>query len=120
VYPLCKGGSANFRFTLNATEAVVEPQLRLDPLSAHRYYFDMVRALQERTARAHWEHYLWLAACYEALGEQSMACDPGEQALALRPRLSIAAYVESEWRPKANQCQGRNGGPLAHIPGSLS
>ena len=53
----------------------IERAMRLDPFSAHRYYLDMVRALfiaerpydaivvLERTARAHWEHYLWLAAC---------------------------------------------------------
>jgi TolB-like protein len=84
----------------------IERAMRLDPFSAHRYYLDLVRALfmaertteavaiLERTARAHWEHYLWLAACYAAVSEDSAAQQTGRKATALRPNLSVTTYVE--------------------------
>jgi adenylate cyclase len=84
----------------------IERAMRLDPFSAHRYYLDLVRALfmverltdaiavLERTARTHWEHYLWLAACYAAADKQTAAHEAGQQAITLRPNLSIAAYTD--------------------------
>jgi adenylate cyclase len=80
----------------------IERAMRLDPFSAHRYYLDMVRALfmaerpaeaivvLEKTARAHWEHYLWLAACCAAADREMAAQQAAREALALRPNLSIA------------------------------
>jgi len=90
----------------------IERAMRLDPFSAHRYYLDMVRALfmagrpteamviLEKTARAHWEHYLWLAACCAAADKKMAAQQAAREALALRPNLSIAMYVDggAAWR----------------------
>ena len=90
----------------------IERAIRLDPFSAHRYYLDMVRALfmagrpaeaiavLERNARKHWEHDLWLAACHAAAGNQSTACEAGQQVMAQRPGFSIGAYVDGrfKWR----------------------
>jgi TolB-like protein len=93
----------------------IEKALRLDPLSAHRYYLDLVRALfaarrtgeamavLERTPREHWEHYLWVAACHAAQDEAVLAKQAARRALALRPHLSIAAYVEYRFRWKRPQ-----------------
>ena len=75
----------------------IEQAMRIDPFSAHRCYLDMARALfmaerpaeaiavLERTARAHWEHYLWLAASRAAASEESEAQQAGREATALRP-----------------------------------
>jgi adenylate cyclase len=90
----------------------IERAMRLDPFSAHRYYLDLARALfmaerpteaivvLEKTARAHWEHYLWLAACCAAADEEMAAQQAAREALALRPNLSIATYVDggAVWR----------------------
>jgi adenylate cyclase len=91
----------------------IERAMRLDPFSAHRYYLDMVRALfmaerpteavivLEKNARAHWEHYLWLAACCAAAEEEMAAKHAAQEALAVRPNLSIATYVDggsAVWR----------------------
>ena len=97
----------------------IERAMRLDPFSAHRYYLDMVRALfmakrpaeaiavLERTARIHWEHYLWLAACQTANGQQAAAHEAGQQALVLRSNLSIAAYVDGrfKWKKAADRAR---------------
>ena len=97
----------------------IERAMRLDPFSAHRYYLDMVRALfmakrpaeaivvLERTARSHWEHYLWLAACHAAADDQSAAHQAGQQAVALRPNLSIAAYVDGRFKWKQAEDKAR-------------
>jgi tetratricopeptide (TPR) repeat protein len=104
----------NLTFLGNPQAAIpwIERAMRLDPFSAHRYYLDMVRALfmakrpaeaivvLERTARSHWEHYLWLAACHAATDDQSSARQAGQQAVALRPNLSIAAYVDGRFKWK--------------------
>jgi adenylate cyclase len=97
----------------------IERAMRLDPFSAHRYYLDMVRALfmakrpaeailvLERTAHTHWEHYLWLAACHAATDEQTAAHQAGQQAMALRPNLSIAAYVDGRFKWKQAEDRAR-------------
>jgi adenylate cyclase len=97
----------------------IERAMRLDPFSAHRYYLDMVRALfmakrpaeaivvLERTARSHWEHYLWLAACHAATDEQISAHQAGQHAVALRPNLSIAAYVDGRFKWKQAEHRAR-------------
>jgi adenylate cyclase len=96
----------------------IERAMRLDPFSAHLYYLDMVRALfmakrpgeaifvLERTARTHWEHYLWLAACHSARDEQTVAHQAGQQAMAL-PHLSIAAYVDGKFKLKKAEDKAR-------------
>jgi adenylate cyclase len=90
----------------------IERAMRLDPFSAHLYYLHMARALfmakrpseaiavLERTARTHWQHYLWLAACHLARGDKAAAQQAAQQALALRPHLSVAAYVDggAKWK----------------------
>jgi predicted Zn-dependent protease len=97
----------------------IERAMRLDPFSAHRYYLDMVRALfmakrpaeaivvLERTARSHWEHYLWLAACHAATDKQISAHQAGQQAVALRPNLSSAAYVDGRFKWKQAEDRAR-------------
>ncbi|HXO70159.1 MAG TPA: adenylate/guanylate cyclase domain-containing protein [Bradyrhizobium sp.] len=82
----------------------IERAMRLDPFSAHYYYLDMVRALfmaerpaeaivvLEKTARADWAHYLWLAACCAAADKDMAAQQAARQAVALRPHLSITTY----------------------------
>ena len=97
----------------------IERAMRLDPFSAHRYYLDMVRALfmakrpaeaivvLERTARSHWEHYLWLAACHAATNEQNSADQARQQAVALRPNLSIAGYIDGRFKWKQAEDKAR-------------
>lgn len=103
----------------------IERAMRLDPFSAHRYYLDMVRALfmserpteaitvLEGTTRAHWEHYLWLAACHAAANEQSAAEQAAREALALRPKLSITTYIEGGFAWKRNEDKARLRNALA-------
>ena len=103
----------------------IERAMRLDPFSANRYYLDMVRALfmterpaaaitvLEGTARAHWEHYLWLAACRAAANEQSAAEQAAREALTLRPKLSITAYIEGGFAWKRNEDKARLRNALA-------
>ena len=105
----------------------IERAMRLDPFSANRYYLDMVRALfmterpaaaitvLEGTARAHWEHYLWLAACRAAANEQSAAEQAAREALALRPKLSITAYIEGGFAWKRNEDKARLRNALARV-----
>jgi adenylate cyclase len=97
----------------------IERAMRLDPFSAHRYYLDMVRALfmaqrspeaialLERTARSHWEHSLWLAACHAAMGGQAVAYRAGQQALSLRPNFSVGAYADGrfKWRQEEDRAR---------------
>jgi TolB-like protein len=108
----------------------IEQAMRLDPFSAHRYYLDMVRALfmagspeeatvvLARTARTHWEHYLWLAACYAAAGKTSAAEQTGQEAMALRPSLSIAAYIDGWfiWRRNEDKARLRDALAQAGLP----
>jgi adenylate cyclase len=108
----------------------IERAMRLDPFSAHRYYLDMVRALfmagrptgaivvLEQTARAHWEHYLWLAACRAAANEESAAQQAGWEALALRPNLSIATYIDGgfAWKRSEDKARLRNALARAGLP----
>ena len=108
----------------------IERAMRLDPFSAHRYYLDLVRALfmverptdaivvLERTARTHWEHYLWLAACCAAADQQSAAYEAGRQALALRPNLSITVYIDGRfaWRRAEDKARLRRALAGAGLP----
>jgi adenylate cyclase len=108
----------------------IERAMRIDPFSAHRYYLDMVRALfmaqrpveaiavLERNARDHWEHYLWLAACYAAADEQTAADQAGQQAMALRPNLSITAYVDGwfKWKQAEDKARLREALAQAGLP----
>jgi adenylate cyclase len=108
----------------------IERAMRLDPFSAHRYYLDLVRAIfmvgrsadailvLERTARTHWEHYLWLAACCAAANKQTAAHATGRQAIALRPALSIAAYIEGRfaWRRAEDKARLRDALVQAGLP----
>ena len=83
----------------------IDRAMRLDPFSAHRYYLDKVRALfmaarlteaidaLERTAHSHWEHYLWLAGCLAMAERTTEALQAAQQAIALRPTLSVATYI---------------------------
>jgi adenylate cyclase len=111
----------NFTFLGNPEAAIpwIERAMRLDPFSAHRYYLDMVRALfmaerphdaialLERTARSHWEHSLWLAACHAAADDQVAAYEAGQQTLALRPNLSISAYADGRFKWKRVEDKAR-------------
>jgi len=108
----------------------IERAMRLDPFSAHRYYLDLVRALfmverptdaiviLERTARTHWEHYLWLAACCAAAGKQTAAYEAGRQALELRPNLSITVYIDGRfaWRRAEDKARPRRALAGAGLP----
>jgi hypothetical protein len=67
----------------------------------------------EQTARAHWEHYLWLAACRAAANEESAAQQAGLDALALRPNLSIATYIDGGFAWKRSEDKARLGNALA-------
>jgi adenylate cyclase len=83
----------------------IERAMRIDPFSASRYYLDLVRALfmagrpaeaiaaLEGTAREHHDHYLWLAACYAAAGNEAGAHESARKAIAMRSDLSIAAIL---------------------------
>jgi adenylate cyclase len=108
----------------------IERAMRLDPFSRHRYYLDMVRALfmagrpadatiiLERAARAHWEHYLWRAACYAAAGQEGAAKHAGREAVALRPNLSIAMYIDEwfTWRRHGDKSRLRDALAQAGLP----
>ncbi|HYM33088.1 MAG TPA: adenylate/guanylate cyclase domain-containing protein [Candidatus Cybelea sp.] len=90
--------------------AWIERAMRIDPFSASRYYLDLVRALftagrpaeaitvLERNAREHHEHYLWLAACHAAAGNEAAGHEVMRKAIALRPDVSIGA-VFGRWPP---------------------
>ncbi len=104
----------------------IERAMRIDPFSAHRCYLDMARALfmaerpaeaiavLERTARAHWEHYLWLAASRAAASEESEAQQAGREATALRPNLSITTYMDgSAWKRSEDEATQRAGASWA-------
>jgi adenylate cyclase len=83
----------------------IERAMRIDPFSASRYYLELVRALfmagrpveaitvLERATREHHEHYLWLAACHAAAGNEAAAHGAAQKAMALRSDLSIAAIL---------------------------
>jgi len=108
----------------------IERAMRLDPFSSHRYYLDMVRALfmagrpteatvvLERAARIHWEHYLWLAACYAAADKESAAKQGAQEAMALRPNLSIATYIDKWfiWRRNEDKARLREALARAGLP----
>jgi len=122
----------NLTYLGDPEEAIpwIERAMRLDPFSAHRYYLDLVRALfmvgrptdailvLERTARTHWEHYLWLAACCAAADRQTAAQEAGRQAIALRPILSIAAYIDVRfaWRRPQDKARLRDALMQAGLP----
>jgi adenylate cyclase len=112
----------------------IEKAMRLDPFSAYRYYLDLVRALfmarrpaeavavLERTTREHWEHYVWAAASNAAQNEQAAALEAAQRAIALRPQLSIASYVDGGFKWKRSEdrahlrdalCASRNAGIIA-------
>jgi TolB-like protein len=105
----------------------IERAMRLDPFSGHRYYLDMVRALfmagrpaeatlvLERGARTHWEHYLWLAACSAVTGKESAAKQAGQEAMTLRPSLSIATYIDGWFTWKRNEDVARLCDALAQV-----
>src|SRR5262249_18312600 len=91
-----RGINLTFLGDPHAALPLIERAMRLDPFCAHLYYLDMVRALfmakrpgeaivvLERTARTHWEHCLWLAACHSARDEQTEAHQSRQEAMALR------------------------------------
>jgi adenylate cyclase len=97
----------------------IERAMRLDPFSAHYYYLDMVRALfmaerpaeaivvLEKTARADWVHYMWLAACCAAADKEIAAQQAMREALALRPNLSIATYGVGGFVWRRDEDRGR-------------
>jgi adenylate cyclase len=97
----------------------IELAMRLDPFSAHRYYLDLARALfmanrpaeaiivLERNSRSHWEHYLWVAACYTAADEEAAALRAGQAATNLRPELTVRSYVDFRFRWKRAEDKAR-------------
>jgi adenylate cyclase len=98
----------NLTYMGDPTAAIpwIEQAMRLDPFSADRYYLDLVRALfmaerpteaisvLERMQPTNCEHFIWLAACCVATGNDARARDCARQALAMRSELSTAAYVD--------------------------
>ena len=114
---------------LNATFANL-PELIIVMVALKAGYLDMVRALLmakrpaeaigvlERTERAHWEHYLWLAACCASMGERAAAEQAGRQALKLRPNLSIATCVEGrfKWKRPEDRAHLRDALARAGLP----
>jgi len=85
----------------------IERAMRIDPFSASRYYLDLARALfaaerpgeavdvLQRTMHPHYEHYVWLAASYAAIGAEKGARQAAEHALTLRPGLSAGSYTDT-------------------------
>jgi adenylate cyclase len=102
----------------------LERAMRVDPFSADRYYLDLARALfmAERTAEAiavlertepvHYEHYVWLAACNAAIGEDAAAHQAGKQAVVLRPELTIKTYFAGWFTWKRPEDKARLYGAL--------
>ena len=105
--------------------------MRLDPFSAHRYYLDLVRALfmarrpaeavaiLERTTREHWEHFVRAAASNAVENEDAAALEAARRAIALRPQLSIAPYVDGrfKWRRFEDRARLREALERAGLPG---
>jgi hypothetical protein len=104
--------------------------MRLDPFSAHRYYLDLVHALfmarrpaeavtvLERTAREHWEHYVWAAASNAAQNEFTAAHQAAQRAIALRPQVSIASYIDGpfKWKRPEDRAHLRDALARAGLP----
>jgi adenylate cyclase len=111
----------NLTFLGNPEAAIpwIEKAMRLDPFSAHRYYLDLVRALfmaarpgeavavLERTTCEHWEHHVWAAASNAAQNDEAAAHDAAALAIALRPQLSIASYVDGRFKWKRSEDKAR-------------
>jgi adenylate cyclase len=89
----------------------IEEVMRIDPFSSSRYETDWVRALYacgrpieakailERTARSHYESYLWLAACRVEIGQEEQARHALREALAMRPDLTVSSVLERQpWK----------------------
>jgi adenylate cyclase len=105
-----RGINLTFLGDPDAAIAWIEQAMRIDPFSASRYYLDLVLALfmagrlaeaiavLERTTREHHEHYLCLAACYAAAGNEAAAHEAAQKAIALRSNLSIGAIL-GRWPP---------------------
>jgi adenylate cyclase len=97
----------------------IDRAMRLDPFSAHCYYIDKVRALfmagrateavdvLERTQRSDWQHYLWLAACLTMTEQAAEARQAAQKAIALRPTLSAATYVNERFKWKRAEDKNR-------------
>jgi TolB-like protein len=125
-----RGVSLTFLGDPEAAIPWIEQAMRLDPFSGHRYYLDMVRALfmaerpaeativLDRAVRTQWEHYLWLAACSSAAANESAAKQAGQQAMTLRPSLSIATYIDGWfiWRRNEDKARLRDALAQAGIP----
>jgi adenylate cyclase len=104
----------------------IDRAMRLDPFSAHYYYIDKVRALfmagratdaidvLERTQRSDWEHYLWLAACLAMTEQATEARQAAQNAIALRPTLSAASYVNERFKWKRADDKARLQDALTH------
>lgn len=87
----------------------LERAMRLDPLSAHHYYLDLVQALfmagrateairvLEPMESDRFEHYALLAACRSAVGDAQAAQEAGRRVLAIRPNFAIGSYLESSF-----------------------
>jgi hypothetical protein len=60
----------------------------------------------------------WLAACYAAADKESAAKQAGQEAMALRPSLSIATYIDKWfiWRRNEDKARLRDALAQAGLP----
>ena len=61
---------------------------------------------------------MWLAACYAAADEVSAAKQAGQEAMGLRPSLSIATYIDGWfiWKRDEDRARRRNALLQAGLP----
>jgi hypothetical protein len=103
----------------------IKRAMRIDPVLASRYYLDLVRALfmaersaeaiavLERTTRKHHEHYLWLAACHAAAGNETAAHEAARKGDCLEVRLVDCGHFRRSAALEAGERQNPPGRCIA-------
>ncbi|MFO1161306.1 MAG: winged helix-turn-helix domain-containing protein [Reyranellaceae bacterium] len=108
----------------------IEQAMRLDPFSASRYEFDLVRAhyatdraaeakaVLDRSTRIGQKRHLWMAACLVDLGAEGKAREEVEKLLAIRPGMSVSEVLQSQpWKRPEDATRIETAMRRAGLPG---